>query len=95
MVEPPCGDLFKTAFSCFVYSEVEPKGADCIEAFREMQACFQEHPEKYGDKGEDVEEDDEDEEEDLKVKESVETKDEEPVQVDNGEKKTEDIRKLE
>jgi intermembrane space import and assembly protein 40 len=42
MVEPPCGDLFKTAFSCFVYSEEEPKGSDCLEAFRDMQKCFQE-----------------------------------------------------
>ncbi|RKO84934.1 hypothetical protein BDK51DRAFT_11812, partial [Blyttiomyces helicus] len=48
MVQPPCGDAFKAAFSCFVYSTEEPKGVDCIEQFRAMQACFKEHPEIYG-----------------------------------------------
>eukprot|EP00842_Homolaphlyctis_polyrhiza_P004576 jgi/Hompol1/5119/HPOL_000430-RA len=38
MVQPPCGDSFKEAFSCFVYSKEEPKGVDCIEQFRAMQA---------------------------------------------------------
>ncbi|KAJ3224968.1 Oxidoreductase [Clydaea vesicula] len=47
MTDPPCGDKFKEAFSCFVFSKAEPKGADCIELFRDMQSCFQEHPEKY------------------------------------------------
>ncbi|KAL3899137.1 MAG: hypothetical protein SGCHY_002253 [Lobulomycetales sp.] len=64
MVEPPCGDLFKAAFSCFVYSEAEPKGADCIEQFREMQACFQAHPEKYAVSDED-DDNDEDEDDDM------------------------------
>lgn len=53
MVEPPCGDYFKAAFSCFVYSTTEPKGSDCLKEFREMQACFAEHPEKYAAKDED------------------------------------------
>lgn len=48
MVQPPCGDKFKAAFSCFVYSTEEPKGLDCIEQFREMQKCFQQYPEIYG-----------------------------------------------
>ena len=47
MTQPPCGEAFKSAFSCFVYSTTEPKGADCVEKFREMQACFAEHPEIY------------------------------------------------
>ncbi|KAI8814471.1 hypothetical protein BJ742DRAFT_655353, partial [Cladochytrium replicatum] len=48
MVKPPCGDSFKAAFSCFVYSEAEPKGYDCVDAFRAMQSCFKEYPEIYG-----------------------------------------------
>lgn len=28
------GEEFKTAFSCFIFSEVEPKGVDCIEKFK-------------------------------------------------------------
>ena len=34
MAHGPCGEDFKTAFSCFVYSEEEPKGMDCIEKFQ-------------------------------------------------------------
>ena len=34
MAHGPCGEEFKAAFSCFVYSEQEPKGMDCIEKFK-------------------------------------------------------------
>lgn len=34
MAHGPCGEEFKAAFSCFVYSEEEPKGMDCIEKFQ-------------------------------------------------------------
>lgn len=44
---PPCGDLFKEAFSCFVASKAEPKGSDCLEQFSRMQECFRAHPEVY------------------------------------------------
>lgn len=47
MAHGPCGEEFKTAFSCFVYSKEEPKGIDCIEKFSAMQNCFREHPEVY------------------------------------------------
>lgn len=60
MVKPPCGDTFKAAFSCFVYSTTEPKGMDCVEKFREMQTCFKEYPEIYGREAND-DDDDEDE----------------------------------
>jgi intermembrane space import and assembly protein 40 len=46
-LEPPCGDLFKQAFSCFVSSKAEPKGSDCMEKFVAMQECFRAHPEIY------------------------------------------------
>ncbi|KAI5839227.1 hypothetical protein DFP73DRAFT_501907 [Morchella snyderi] len=48
MAHGPCGDEFKAAFSCFVFSSEDPKGVDCIERFKDMQACFQQHPDVYG-----------------------------------------------
>ncbi|KAL9114403.1 MAG: hypothetical protein Q9227_001484 [Pyrenula ochraceoflavens] len=47
MATGPCGEEFKTAFSCFVYSTEEPKGMDCIEKFSGMQECFRAHPDVY------------------------------------------------
>lgn len=43
-----CGAQFHEAFSCFVYSEDEPKGVNCVEKFKAMQDCFKEHPDVYG-----------------------------------------------
>ena len=34
MADGPCGEQFKAAFSCFVYSTEEPKGMECIEKFQ-------------------------------------------------------------
>lgn len=48
MAHGVCGEQFREAFACFVYSKEEPKGQDCIEKFRGMQECFAEHPEVYG-----------------------------------------------
>ncbi|ORY75445.1 hypothetical protein BCR37DRAFT_352217 [Protomyces lactucae-debilis] len=48
MAHGPCGEPFKAAFSCFVYSKEEPKGKECLDKFRDMQECFREHPEIYG-----------------------------------------------
>ncbi|CAK7204690.1 Oxidoreductase [Sporothrix eucalyptigena] len=48
MADGPCGEDFKAAFSCFVYSTEEPKGMDCIEKFQHMQDCFRKYPEIYG-----------------------------------------------
>lgn len=47
MAHGPCGEEFKEAFSCFVYSEAEPKGIDCVEKFKNMQNCFRKYPEIY------------------------------------------------
>ena len=60
MTKPPCGEDFKAAFSCFVYSKEEPKGSDCVDLFRNMQDCFRRYPEIYG-----PDEEDEDEEEEA------------------------------
>jgi ATP-dependent RNA helicase DHX57 len=67
MAQGPCGDEFKAAFSCFVFSEAEPKGLDCVEKFKGMQDCFRLHPDVYGD-----EIDDDDEEEEEKAEEKKE-----------------------
>ncbi|KAJ7703107.1 hypothetical protein B0H17DRAFT_1194339 [Mycena rosella] len=47
MAHGPCGPEFREAFSCFVHSEDEPKGINCVEKFQGMQTCFREHPEIY------------------------------------------------
>ncbi|TFY59051.1 hypothetical protein EVG20_g7932 [Dentipellis fragilis] len=59
MAHGPCGQQFREAFSCFVYSEDEPKGINCVDKFKAMQDCFREHPDVYG---EEIMRDDEDEE---------------------------------
>ena len=48
MAHGPCGEQFREAFSCFVFSKDEPKGIDCIDKFKGMQDCFREHPDVYG-----------------------------------------------
>ncbi|KAK0537746.1 Oxidoreductase [Tilletia horrida] len=47
MAQGSCGEEFKAAFSCFVYSEKEPKGIECVDRFKAMQECFRKHPEEY------------------------------------------------
>lgn len=34
MAHGPCGEEFKSAFSCFVYSTEEVKGMDCVDKFQ-------------------------------------------------------------
>ena len=61
MAEGPCGEQFKVAFSCFVYSKADPQGIDCVDKFKTMQDCFHDHPDVYGaELGEDVPDDDAD-----------------------------------
>lgn len=36
MASGVCGEEFKAAFSCFVYSKEEPKGMDCIDKFKHV-----------------------------------------------------------
>ncbi|EMD37550.1 hypothetical protein CERSUDRAFT_83295 [Gelatoporia subvermispora B] len=59
MAHGPCGPQFREAFSCFVFSEAEPKGIECVEKFKAMQDCFRLHPDVYG---EDIMADDDDDE---------------------------------
>ncbi|KAK3848325.1 MAG: hypothetical protein J3R72DRAFT_428810 [Linnemannia gamsii] len=78
MAQPPCGDAFKEAFSCFVYSTEEPKGIECVEKFKAMQDCFRAHPENYADQL-----DDDEEEEESKEGAESEVKKEEESEVKN------------
>ncbi|PQE20511.1 CHCH domain-containing protein [Rutstroemia sp. NJR-2017a BBW] len=78
MATGPCGEEFKAAFSCFVYSKEEPKGVDCIEKFnalpetatdsssRGMQDCFRQHPETYASE---LEDDEDEVEQELRARE--------------------------
>ncbi|KAH7355156.1 hypothetical protein BKA65DRAFT_497782 [Rhexocercosporidium sp. MPI-PUGE-AT-0058] len=68
MAHGPCGEEFKAAFSCFVYSTEEPKGVECIEKFKGMQDCFRLHPEMYGSE---LEDDEDEVEEELRARESA------------------------
>lgn len=47
MASGPCGEQFKSAFSCFHYSKEEIKGSDCVDQFRAMQECMQKYPDLY------------------------------------------------
>lgn len=51
MATGPCGLEFREAFSCFHYSNAEPKGSDCYEVFKTMQTCMVQYPGLYGKKG--------------------------------------------
>ena len=64
MASRPCGEQFKSAFSCFHYSTENTKGSDCIDQFRAMQECVQKYRDIYSQ--------DEEEEEEVKPVERVE-----------------------
>jgi len=53
MATGPCGVEFRDAFSCFHYSEAEPKGSDCYDAFKTMQDCMSEYPSVYNQNSDD------------------------------------------
>lgn len=55
MATGPCGVEFRDAFSCFHYSDADPKGSDCYEAFKTMQDCMQQYPKVYNQGGDDKE----------------------------------------
>lgn len=71
MATGPCGEEFKAAFSCFVYSQEEPKGMDCIDKFKGMQDCFRQYPEIYGSEIDPEEGDEDDMAADLASSESA------------------------
>ena len=42
-----CGGAFVAAYRCFLESETDPKGADCIDFFQQMQDCMVAHADEY------------------------------------------------
>jgi len=42
-----CGEQFVGSFSCFVKSQAEEKGADCVTFFKDLQQCMATHPEAF------------------------------------------------
>nr|CAD7396714.1 unnamed protein product [Timema cristinae] len=54
MATGPCGVQFREAFGCFHYSEAEPKGSDCYDAFQTMQTCMAQYPALYNKDGDDT-----------------------------------------
>ncbi|KAI5949662.1 MIA40 [Candida margitis] len=47
MAQGSCGEEFKEAFTCFIFSDAEPKGIDCVKKFETMRTCFKKHPDEY------------------------------------------------
>ena len=42
--EGPCGPTFVDAFSCYIRSDHEEKGMDCLDDFKVFQECLKRHP---------------------------------------------------
>jgi intermembrane space import and assembly protein 40 len=61
MASGPCGYQFRDAFSCFHYSEADPKGSDCIQKFAQMQECMNRFPNLYPNRDDDEEDKERDE----------------------------------
>ena len=78
----PCGTEFREAFSCFHYSQEEPKGKDCLDKFADMQECMKQYPELYEEKKTDKEEEKEEDKEEEKAEDKE--KGEEPKVKEDG-----------
>ncbi|RKP36796.1 hypothetical protein BJ085DRAFT_12054, partial [Dimargaris cristalligena] len=49
-VHGPCGDSFRTAYSCYIEASSSEDALDgCADKFRAMQACFDDYPQFYKD----------------------------------------------
>lgn len=71
MASGPCGEQFKSAFSCFHYSKEEIKGSDCVDHFRAMQECMQKYPDLYPQEDDDDDDDEEKQSKDLETTPAV------------------------
>lgn len=54
MATGPCGVEFRDAFTCFHYSDADPKGSDCLESFKKMSMCMSDYPGVYGSRDDNV-----------------------------------------
>lgn len=43
----PCGEAFTEAFVCFIKSQAEEKGSDCVSPFIALQKCIQENKDAF------------------------------------------------
>lgn len=43
----PCGEAFTEAFLCFIKSQAEEKGSDCVSPFIALQKCIQENKDAF------------------------------------------------
>ncbi|KAL8152920.1 hypothetical protein V2J09_010680 [Rumex salicifolius] len=43
----PCGNDFSEAFLCFLKSNAEEKGSDCVQPFVMLQNCIKAHPDAF------------------------------------------------
>lgn len=88
MATGPCGVEFREAFSCFHYSEADPKGSDCYDAFSTMQSCFSKYPTVYNksNTGDGDEDDDNDEDDEAIEREALERI--EKLELESKEEKT-------
>uniref|UniRef100_A0A2K5REX6 Mitochondrial intermembrane space import and assembly protein 40 n=1 Tax=Cebus imitator TaxID=2715852 RepID=A0A2K5REX6_CEBIM len=75
MASGPCGERFRSTFSCFHYSSEEIKGSDCVEQFRAMQGCMRKYPDLYPQ---------EEEEEEGKKKPAEQVEETAPAKEDEG-----------
>ncbi|KAJ1974657.1 Oxidoreductase [Dimargaris verticillata] len=49
-VHGPCGDAFRTAYSCYIDASSEDNALEsCVDKFQAMQTCFEQYPEFYAD----------------------------------------------
>mmetsp|Transcript_33288 Transcript_33288/g.55828 ORF Transcript_33288/g.55828 Transcript_33288/m.55828 type:complete len:111 (+) Transcript_33288:168-500(+) len=45
--EGVCGEAFVGSFSCFIRSQEEEKGSDCLEYFKQLQDCIVKNPQAF------------------------------------------------
>ncbi|XP_064605634.1 mitochondrial intermembrane space import and assembly protein 40-like isoform X2 [Liolophura sinensis] len=92
MASGPCGVPFREAFSCFHYSEADPKGSDCYEQFKQMQDCMSSYPDVYPSKDE---EEDENiaEKQEADASETTETERDNMIESEQSKQSTVDVSK--
>lgn len=47
MKDGSCGSQFLVVYECFLRSETNPQGSDCLDKFVAMHDCMKENPDEY------------------------------------------------
>merc|ERR1712004_12423 len=87
MATGPCGPQFREAFSCFHFSEEDPKGSECYDQFKTMQDCMLQHGDLY-----DKYNKDDDDDEDVDNQTSPEPSDTQEQTVDKEQSESNDAK---